>query len=201
MIKRILLCISMFAMSPMVMAENENWYVMFGVGGADTSNDTDISGEINNLFAQNGGDQTELGIDLLGVYRPFKNDPSKLWGIAIHCDAQIITKHPNYITTGDISVFNYTIGLSGLYFPSEEHGKGVYFRGDAGLAQNMVIYGNGAQAQAEADEKMGIGGLVGIGYGLPVTKGTRLLLGANYSKSFVRGGDFSAVSFTLGGLW
>lgn len=198
--KKCLFALVLGLMSSSSVASNEDWYFMFGIGKSDIQNDTDIESEITLADSSPGVDEFSMGMDLLGIYRPHKNIKELLLGLAIHCDAQFFTEEilsGRSKITDDISTLNYTIALSSLYFPSKEHGKGMFYRGDAGLVRNMVIMDN----SDDINEKVGLGALVGLGYGIPISSKTRILISANYSMSFVRGGEYKAGSLMIGGLW
>ena len=84
-----------------------------------------------------------------------------------------------------------------MNFITHRIGQGFFIRTDAGAARLGVdVSGIG-----DSSSKWGYGGLLGIGYGFPITAGTRILLNANYSHRQVEGESYGSVQISIGGLF
>ena len=99
-----------------------------------------------------------------------------------------------------IDIYNHLYGVSALHFLANQIGQGPFLRVDMGLARHVAE----AEALGEEDEEAsdwGPGILLGGGYGIPVTSGTRLLVNANYSLRRVEGETTSSLVLSLNGLF
>jgi hypothetical protein len=76
-------------------------------------------------------------------------------------------------------------------------GKGLFVRGDFG-ASRLVLSTKG---YGDESSKWGVGGLLGAGFGVPISSGTRLLLNVNYSLRKVEGEAYKTLQISIGGLF
>jgi hypothetical protein len=70
-------------------------------------------------------------------------------------------------------------------------------RADIGLTQLRVD----SSVTSEDTSDWGRGVLGGVGFGHPITDGTRLLFQVNYGWRRVKGDSVGTLNLTLGGLW
>ncbi len=96
----------------------------------------------------------------------------------------------------EMQINQYLLSFSAMHFVGREIGDGFFLRGDAGLAWMAV---DSTSGNAESD--MGVGILLGCGYGIPVTPGTRILLNLNYAIRKVEGDTIKTVNVSVGGLF
>jgi hypothetical protein len=85
-----------------------------------------------------------------------------------------------------------------MHFFGREPGAGFFVRADLGLAFYSI---SSSERDLEVDFKTGYGGLVGGGYGIPVSEGTRLLLNVNYAMRLIEGDDIDSWGVSLGVLF
>ena len=182
----IALCL-LFSYSHKSIAANEDWYFMAALGSADIDNKTSASEDTDYPSSLNYMSDLAFSMDIAGIYFPVE-ESGLLWGGAIHSDTQL---------NNSIGALNGLYGISTMYFPSQKHGSGIFFRGDAGIARNIIIRDSGN----DLNEKTGVGALLGLGYGIPVSSESRVLFSINHSNSRVRDGNFSSTSIMIGGLW
>ena len=87
-----------------------------------------------------------------------------------------------------------------MKFFGKEIGDGLFLRGDLGIAKaNLTVNTFFGEYTAETDT--GVGYLLGVGYGIPVSEESRVLLSLNVSNKDIDGENWSAVTFNIGGLW
>ena len=83
-----------------------------------------------------------------------------------------------------------------MHFLTDKIGQGPFVRVDVGPTQEE------AQVQGiRTASDWGVGFLLGGGYGIPVTSGTRVLLNANFALRRIEGEQTKSVGITLNGLF
>ena len=91
----------------------------------------------------------------------------------------------------------YLFSLSLMHLLNRKIGQGFFFRADAGAAKFSIV----ADGLGNSTSDWGWGGLVGGGFGIPITPGTRILFNVNYSIRHVEGESVGALEFSIGGLF
>jgi len=140
----------------------------------------------------------KLGMDILGVYFPVTAKTSIGGAISGDVDAQNGSGLTYQLAT-------YLAGVSAMHFMGKEIGDGLFFRADIGRAQgNWVrIYEeplNGVYMDSTVTSS-GIGYLLGIGYGVPLSQGTRILLSLNVTNKRLDGETFKSTRTMIGFYW
>lgn len=173
-------------------AENklESWYTYWGIGWAGHSYTDDT---FEQLQDQQGLDHVELGLDLLGFYWPV-GENTIIGGI--------LNGTVDVYSVGSLStaVTSSLLSFTTMRFLNGRIGQGPFIRGDIGLARASVRTEIGDVSATETSDA-GLGFLLGGGYGLPVSAGTRLLLNLNYSVRRIEGESFKIFQISLGGLF
>ena len=109
----------------------------------------------------------------------------------------------------EFNSYNFLYSASVMHFLKHEIGRGFFVRADAGLAvhQFEIKFNTNDNdlmdifEDAEWTSETGTGFLVGGGYGIPITSGTRMLINAYISQRYVEGESMSIVGLTLNGLF
>lgn len=176
------------------MAAEEDWYTYWSFGFSNNSYPGGMDSFLSGLEAQPGVDRAEIAIDMLGFYWPIA-DKTTL-GFVISGTADAFTT-----PIGDFQINQYLYGASLMKFFGKETGDGFFLRGDLGFAKASIStdIGSGGIYTIESDTGMGL--LFGVGYGIPVSEQSRILLSINVSNKDIDGENWSAVSFNIGGLW
>jgi hypothetical protein len=190
------------AVSTSAQAEVESWYTYWAIGGASIDYGSDVNRLMDEAEAIPGVSRTKLAFDLLGFYWPVKDDRTMI-GFVANTTSDSVTDGATTLT-----ITQNLFGLSGMRFFGSEIGDGVFLRGDAGFA-NATIRAESAGCtssgcytlSAQDSSDTGFGYLLGIGYGLPISSGTRILLSLNFADRDIEGDHTNTVGFTVGGLW
>ena len=169
----------------------ESWYAYWGVGYARTL----YSGELGEMLARLRDlpvvDHYSLGIDTFGFYWPWPNEQTLVGGI-------INGFVDRYEVGGEwVQINGYLYSLSAMRFFSKRIGRGVFYRGDLGFAR----YAADASYASSRSGDWGAGALFGVGIGVPVSSGTRLLLNLNYALRRADGQSTGSFCFSVGGLF
>lgn len=168
----------------------ESWYVYFGLGYANPTYPGELDDLLNDLGDLPGVTHVSIGMDILGFYWPLGRH-TILGGV-------VNAVGDRYEESGDYMQINgYTFGASMMHFVNDTIGRGFFVRGDLGLA-GLAVDTNVA---GDASSDTGIGFLAGGGFGFNISRGTRLLLNANFAVRQVEGESFSAFGLTVGGLF
>ena len=173
-------------------AENqlEKWYTYWGLGISNIKHPEPFDGFLNLLEVFPGVTRTQLNLDLLGFYKPVNT--KMMAGFVVNGAAD----RTEVEGEGSMQVNLYTYAASVQYFP-KEIGKGLFCRGDFGIASANVSIDDEDQGSSDS----GLGLLVGIGYAHPITPGTRLALNLNYASRSIEGDNWGTVGISLGGLF
>ncbi len=174
-------------------AEEEDWYTYWSFGFSNNNYPGDLDYALDTLEAQPGVDRAEIAIDMLGFYWPVQD--KTILGFVISGSADSFTT-----PAGDMQINQYLYGGSVMKFFGKETGDGLFLRGDLGFAKAVITTDVGA-GTLSATSDTGLGMLVGVGYGIPVSEESRVLLSINFSNKDIEGDNWSAVTFNVGGLW
>ena len=174
-------------------AAQEDWYTYWSIGSADNSYPDDLDALLDAFDSLPGVDRTQGSMDMLGFYWPVKDKLNVGFVISGSWD--------RFETSlGDMQLNQYLYAASAMKFFGKEIGDGLFLRGDLGFAKASItadtFIGN---YDGETDTGMGI--LLGVGYGIPVSEDSRVLLSLNVSNKDIEGDNWSAVTFNIGGLW
>ena len=174
-------------------AEEEDWYTYWSFGFSNNNYPGGLDSALDTLEAQPGVDRVEIAIDMFGFYWPLQD--KTILGFVISGTGDAFTT-----PVGDMQVNQYLYGASVMKFFGKEIGDGLFLRGDLGFAKASIstdtAYGN-----LTATSDTGLGLLFGVGYGIPVSEESRVLLSINFSNKDIEGDNWSAVTFNVGGLW
>ena len=178
----------------------ESWYTYWGLGYANNTYPDDAFDELNDLP---GVDHIALALDMFGFYWP-RGDRTLVGGI-VNSSADVYEITEDLVTV-EMDIYNYLYAISTMHFLTHEIGQGPFVRADVGLALQSVEIdlseaNEEAEIEIEATSDWGAGFLLGGGYGIPVTSGTRLLVNANFSLRRIAGEQTKSVGITLNGLF
>ncbi len=171
-------------------AEVEDWYTYWSLGSASHTYDEPLDSAVQAVDALPGVSRTETAIDMLGFYWPMQNDKTAV-GFVISGSADRLEDSWDYIQLNQ-----YLYGGSVMHFFGEEIGDGVFLRGDLGISKLVV---DSSVANIASDSGTGI--LLGVGYGIKVSEGFRVLLSLTASNNNIDGHDYKSTAFRIGGLW
>ena len=173
-------------------AENEieNWYMYWGFGTSRTTWPAYLNDEIDIIAAHQGHYRTRLSGDILGFYKPI--NPKSMVGYVFNVASDNTSDPVAY----SIDIDLYTHAASAQYF-LEEIGKGIFCRGDLGIASAKLVIND----EDEETSESGLGILVGVGYAHPITSGTRIVLNLNYATRRIEGDSRNTIGISLGGLF
>lgn len=181
-------------------ANSKSWYTYWGVGYSKNIFDQDLQDKLNDTSLQPNSSRISMGGDYWGFYWPAQNK-SFIQGVVVSWAANLSgydeLENSIVVDNGTFSNIQYLYSYSRIYFNSSVIGKGLFYRGDIGVAKSLEF------KLGENDEKgfSGVGGLLGVGYGIPVSDESRIMLGLNYSFKYISNAPTQSISFTLGGLW
>ncbi len=183
--------ILVLSVSSPALAEVEPWYAYWGIGITDNSYPKDIEESFNAIESLPGINRTDGAIDMLGFYWPLQNDQTIL-GFVISGSYDRLDDGKTFLQLNQ-----YLYSLSTMHFFGEAPGHGFLLRGDIGVSKTLVQTSFSGDTRSDS----GSGFLVGTGYGLPISEGSRLILGINYSNKKIEGDTYSSTTFSIAGLW
>lgn len=178
--------------------KNEEWYLYSAYGGSSPQGNLAID---NNKYNDQYIGRTKVSADILGVYVPVYSDYFAM--------GPLINTTAYYYSDSDYSdnllLTMKTISLSAFYFPSQITGEGLFFKGDFGLSFiDEVQSTTDENRQNRYSGKSTIFGQsigIGLGYGFPITSGSRMLIQGNSVTRSAGNRDFSDLNYLLGILW
>jgi hypothetical protein len=193
------ICFVLLLINNAAIAEVEDIYVSLSIGYAESNYDAKTQQAVDDALNQIDPFDIKLSIESLGLYWPVKDKPLIHGFVVTNAEEIILYKRQNeqFIETDILMSFQYIYSYSAFYFASSTIGEGIFFRGDVGLARAILIPHNGSKTI----DSIGMGGLVGLGYAIPVSDESRITIGANYSAKYLFDDLSQTTSFTLGGLW
>jgi hypothetical protein len=171
----------------------ESWYTYWGLGYANVAYSREQKEKISRIADLPGADHSPVALDCLGFYWPAGQQ--RLYGVVVNAfgDRYAVNSHNWIQVDGDL------LAASALHFVNEI-GAGPFLRVDLGLARYGWSSESGGGNDTDTSD-WGLGGLVGGGYALPVTEGTRLLFNLNYALRRVEGDNTRTLGISLGGLF
>ena len=168
-------------------AARESWYSYWGVGYANNSYYSELESTID-AARDAAYDHIAFSCDILGVYRPLSDTSKTLVGVVMNGTVDAYDLDSDWIQAN-----NLLVSISSMHFFGSEPGKGFFIRGDAGYALTGIT-----SDREESVNYSGYGVLVGGGYGIPISKGTRILLNINYAYRTMIDDDAEVGSFCVG---
>jgi len=196
-----LLLLASIAMVNISHAKVESWYTYWAIGSANHIHPESSSVVFDNpnpIFRQ-----FQFSFDGFGFYWPLPTQKTIL-GIANSSSTDILS---NNAGTSTLSLTLSSFNLSGMHFFGTEPGEGFYLRAEAGLAVTNFDRTASGVVAASYESDVGLGTLVGAGYGIKVSEESRVLFGVSYARNTTPDSannlddTFSALRFTIGGLW
>lgn len=174
-------------------AAQEDWYAYWSFGFADNKYPSGMDSALDALESLPGVDRTQGSIDMLGFYWPVEDKLNVGFVISGSWDAF-------QTPIGDLQYNQYLYGASVMKFFGKEIGDGLFLRGDLGIAKASTTADTVFGSYEDVSDT-GLGYLVGVGYGIPVSEESRVLISMNISNKDIDGENWSAVTFNIGGLW
>jgi len=182
----LLLCIS----SSVTYANEEDWYAYWAIGMVNHDYPGGLNSFLNDTESLPGVDRTEIGLDVFGFYKP--QSKNNLSGFVFSGSAdQFESRH------SELQINQYLLGISGMEFFGRGIGDGFFIRGDAGLA--WITVSDNSSTTETSD--IGFGYLLGVGYAIPVSDESRILISVNFSDKRVEDNSWKSATVMLGGLW
>lgn len=168
----------------------ESWYTNWGLGypfiqypDADRA----ILDDLKDL----GADNVSLTLELLGFYFPIGTQT--IVGTAVNAWGDVYT-----IAGEDLSITALTVGGSIMHFLQNNIGDGLFIRADIGPSRLVLDSSLSGDATTS---KWGLGVLAGGGYGIPVSRETRILFHLNYSIRRIEGETYGNLGVGVTGLF
>lgn len=169
----------------------ETWYTFWGLGYPAITYPDELQELVDELDNLSGVRRTRVAIDFVGLYLPVNQHRTAV-GFVINSAADRLERDGDWI-----QINQYIYGLSAMHFVQGRVGQGLFVRGDLGIAKGVV---QNSEGDSEASEN-GFGFLVGGGYGVNVTPGTRILFHVNYARRQIEDEIYQVVGLSVGGLF
>ncbi len=167
----------------------ESWYTNWGLGYPVIQYPDEL-GAVLDALKDIGVSNTAVMLDLLGFYFPI--------GEKVIIGSNLNAWGDRYESNGEsIQISAYTFGGSAMFFLQERIGDGVFLRSDLGLSR-LVLASSGIDTESSA---VGVGFLIGGGYGIPVSRETRILIHLNYSIRSIESETYSNLGISVSGLF
>ncbi len=167
----------------------ENWYTNWGLGIPFIQYPDEFQTVLDQLESV-GLDNTALMFDLLGFYWPLGEQT--MIGTSLNAWGD---QYSGGGETFQISAF--TLGASVMHFLQNRIGDGVFLRADAGASR----LGISSSLDTDITSEVGLGFLIGGGYGIPVSRETRILIHLNYSVRLVESENYGNLALSVSGLF
>lgn len=180
-------------------AERESWYTYWGLGWSHIEYPGDSD---NNLRDLPGVDSISVSVDTLGFYFPVNEHSNLLVGFIANGATERFVLSSSFSNSGQsewIEISLLQVGFSMLNFFGNEPGDGFFLRGDLGIAQSAI--GTSSKIGVNEKSEFGMGAILGFGYGVPVSAGTRILFNFNYSYKAIEDENYKITQVSVGGLF
>ena len=167
----------------------ENWYTNWGLGIPFISY-PDVLAEVLDALEDLGVSNTALMFDLFGFYWPIGEQAM----VGVNMNAW----GDRYEEAGEsIQITAITFGPSLMYFVSKRIGDGVFVRAEIGASR--LAFDGSTEDTITSD--WGFGGLIGGGFGIPVSRETRILIHLNYSIRVIESDNYGNLGLGVTGLF
>lgn len=172
------------ALATTATAEDQRVYFNIGLAGASASYPDVIETSLDLLDGLPGVDHVQVGVDL-GLY--FAVNPGSIVGISLNGIGDRYDDGSDHL-----QVNQYLYAASYRYYPGKRTGRGLFLRGDVGLARMVVdVSGFGTEASDS-----GFGFLLGGGYSFAIGGGTWMSINADYTSKSIE--DETVGGYTIG---
>lgn len=188
-----LLLVMLFVFPLQSFAAEEDWYTYWSFGFSDNTYPNELDVLLDTLESLPGVDRTQGAADMFGFYWPVQDRLNLGFVISGTWDSF-------QTPIGDMQLNQYLYAASVMKFFGKEIGDGFFVRGDLGFAR-AVLNVDSSIGSFNSESDTGTGLLLGVGYGIPVSEESRVLLSFNVSSRKIGSDSYSAVSFNIGGLW
>ncbi|MFV2056696.1 MAG: hypothetical protein ACC707_09525 [Thiohalomonadales bacterium] len=164
------------------------------MGAVSNDYPNDFGQELDRIESFPGVSRTELALDFLGFYWPLESNDTL--GFIINGTSDTLVD----AFANELSFNTYLYALSYMRYFGVEPGDGFFYRGDIGIAKSLVSF-DGGFGRSDYVSGSGYGYLLGIGYGLPISTGTRIIFGLNYTDRKIDSDTYKSSQVTIGFLW
>lgn len=173
-----------FALTTVAVAETQKVYFNIGLAGASASYPDAIQGPLDLLEDMPGIDHVQVGIDL-GLY--FAVNPGSIFGFSLNGIGDRYDDGSDHLQLNQ-----YLYAASYRYYPGKRTGRGLFLRGDVGIARLVLdVSGFGSEASDS-----GFGFLLGGGYSFAIGGGTWMSINADYTSKSIE--DETVSGYTIG---
>jgi hypothetical protein len=168
----------------------ESWYTYWGIGYSNTIYPNEIEKYLDFLKKYPGVSHVSISLDLLGFYWP-RGDKTLIGAIINGWGDRYELNNENMQING------YLYSVSIMRFLNNIIGTGPFIRGDIGLS-NLAFQSSGFKSESS---DTGFGVLLGVGTGIPISRGTRILFNINYSIRSIKEYSYKTLNLSIGGLF
>jgi len=165
-----------------LLAGEQSLYFNIGLGWADPAYEDEMEAILSELEDLPDMDHMSIAVDL-ALYFPMGSSGMlgpALTGIGDRFEQNGV----------EMQINNYLFGISFRQYVSGERGKGLYIRGDAGLARVVTQ----ATDQDDFVSDVGTGVLLGGGYSFEIADGRWCTVNADYAYKKVEGDKVGGLS-------
>ena len=170
----------------------ESWYWGFSLGYPALSYTGDTQDTSHRLRVDPTTSRVPFAVDL-GAYWPLSVRHETLLGVSL----RMVVDHYGVGGGDSVDIAQQLLGVSGIVYTGPRLARGLFVRGDLGLAVSTLSDSSGFSRDSEP----GVGGFAGFGYALPVGAGSRLLFQAGYGLNWIESQAFQAASVSVGALF
>jgi hypothetical protein len=186
----ILLC----ALCSSASAEVEDWYTFWSIGFASINYPGELNEAFDSVDSLPGVTRTTFTMDIFGFYWPLENKQTIMGVVVNNASDNLGDDNTTF------SLNQYLYSFSTMHFFGSEPGDGFLLRGDIGMSSAVMTISGGGSSFEDASDS-GVGFLLGIGYGYPVSEGSRIIFSLNLASRDIEGDNISTIGLTIGGLW
>ncbi len=179
------------ATSTMASAAVEDWYTYWGFGFSNHTYEEPLDSLVKTVDSFPGVTRSQTAYDLLGFYWPLKNNQTSA-GFVISGSADRLDDGLGYV-----QINQYLYAGSVMHFFGKEIGDGFFVRGDLGFSKAVVS----SSITNPVGSDTGSGILLGVGYGIPVSEESRVLISLTASTNTIEGHEYHSTAIRIGGLW
>lgn len=167
----------------------EKWYTNWGLGIPFIQYPDEFQTVLDQLESA-GLDNAALMFDFLGFYWPLGEQT--MIGTSLNAWGD------QYSGGGEsFQITAVTLGASVMHFLQNRIGDGVFLRADVGASR----LGISSSLESDITSEVGLGFLIGGGYGIPVSRETRILIHLNYSVRLVESENYGNLALSVSGLF
>lgn len=174
--------------------EADSWYSFWSIGYTFTFYPKAIQQTVDELNNSENVNHLPMYVDLFGFYLTLPNNTT-LAGVIFN----LINDRYNDSGYGSQSIqYNhYLISASAQHY-FDAIGRGIFVRGDLGLAYMSASNPNYSRNTAGTDTGWGV--LFGAGYAVPIEDGPSVAVTINYTHKFVMGDGYGGLMIGLSAI-